>query len=103
LPLRLANSLGDEIGSVEIDLAFQQLAKQRLQPLLRHFGHDQLWLTVASEQMTRSEFQILKEEFGTADSNEFPDFRIPIPGIPSTSSLRTADTIVTRGKLVISR
>jgi hypothetical protein len=88
---------------VEIDFSFEQLVKRRIQLLAQHLDIDQHRIAAAAESMTRSTFQVYKEDFGSEESAMISQIPIPIPGVPTTFDLSAADTIVRRGRLVISR
>jgi hypothetical protein len=92
---------GDEIGSVEIDLAFADLVEDRLMAVAHQLPIYRNSIRKLAEKMTRKDFKACKEEFGTETSMSKNDKRIEIPGIPDTFTLPGANII--RGKLVFQK
>lgn len=90
---------GDEIGSVEIDIAFAHLAEARLQQAAPHIDLDPETIPKVVNKMARTTFKVIKEEFGNEDQQYLPERNIPIPGISVRASSDAGD--VQKGKLVL--
>ena len=85
---------GDEIGSVLIDLAFQEIAANRLrvvQGRLRRSADD-----IAFE-MIRASFAVVKEEFGTDHSDSQNIKLLQIPGL--SDEFDAPEAGIKRGKM----
>jgi hypothetical protein len=85
-------------GSVQIDEAFEEIVTERLriirprQPqLAEHIGH----------RMAKSDFQVIKECFGTKKGDLILPARITVPGLPGDFNDR--DAKIEDGNVVISR
>lgn len=96
----MLTTTGDEIGSVEIDLAFADLAETRLTPLAHQLGIDPEQVKRVATNMIRN-FKICKEQFGTEISMGQPDKRIRIPVISETMSLQSENIV--RGKMIFKK
>lgn len=89
--------IGDEIGSSEIDTAFEAVATQRLLLIhntLRRSPSEVAW------EMTRKYFQHHKEEFGTEDSMRRDRKAIVVPGLSDTFDSPQAG--IENGKMIFS-
>jgi hypothetical protein len=96
--IKLTTAQGDEIGSSMIDIAFHKFAESRLKHIrarLRRSPDDVAW------DMTRENFQIHKEEFGTENSNYQRDKTIVVPGLPEDFESEIAS--IKRGKMTITK
>jgi hypothetical protein len=91
--------VGDEIGSVEIDLAFAKLASERLREAAPYIGLDHYSIPGLVKKMCKSSFKILKEEYGSEDSLHLAVRTIPIPDISGRTSSEVGN--IQRGKLVL--
>jgi hypothetical protein len=91
---------GYEIGSVEIDIAFRELAERRLRAAARQLNLDSSQVSHAADEMTR-EFKGCKERFGTEESMLQDKKRIRIPVISESTSLGSHEII--RGKMVFDK
>jgi hypothetical protein len=100
---RLTVAIGDEIGSVEIDLMFADLVEARLRQFAHHEDLKSLDLRKVAEKMStsRTGFRGYKEEFGTEDSMSRPEYRIELPGLPSTFTIEAAG--IYGGKMVFTQ
>jgi hypothetical protein len=93
----LTAAQGEEIGSSMIDDAFHKLAEGRLRYIrssLRRSPEEVAW------DMTRDRFQILKEEFGTENSNNQDLKKIAVPGVPEDFDYGTT---IKNGKMIITK
>ena len=93
--------LGISAGSTHIDLGFADLASKRLLPLAQQLGmtHPAMHKIIAS--MTRKEFRLHKEEFGSPMSMSQPVKKIPIPGLSDTVTIPSHGVV--EGNLVIDK
>ncbi|KIW66690.1 hypothetical protein PV04_05998 [Phialophora macrospora] len=90
---------GDEIGSVEIDVAFAKLAQERLEEAAPYIDLDPDTIPAVVKKMCKSAFKIVKEEYGNEDSIHLAVSTIPIPGISNRVSSQVGD--IQRGRLVL--
>jgi hypothetical protein len=91
--------VGDEIGSVEIDLAFANLASERLREAAPYIGLDHYAIPALVKKMCKSTFKVIKEEYGSEDSLHLVVRTISIPDISSRTSSEAGN--IQRGKLVL--
>jgi hypothetical protein len=91
---------GFEIGSVEIDVAFRDLAERRLKAAARQLNLDSGQVSHAADEMTR-EFKGCKERFGTEESMLQDQKWIRISAISESTSLQSHKII--RGKMVFEK
>ncbi|KIV84831.1 hypothetical protein PV11_00585 [Exophiala sideris] len=92
---------GDEIGSVEIDIAFSLLAEARLQQAAPYIDLDRETIPKVVNKMARTTFKVIKEEYGNEDHQHLPVRNIPIPGISVRACSDAGD--VQKGKLTVPR
>ncbi len=92
---------GDEVGSVEIDLDFADLVEQRLSPFAQQLKLNPGELETVVIEMTRKDFKLCKEEFGTSLSMSQSQKRIEIPCISDNVSIPSAKIV--RGALVFEK
>lgn len=92
-------SSGDEIGSVEIDIAFAQLAQERLLEAAPYIDLDKASVPAVVKEMCKTGFKIIKEEYGNDDSQHLSVRTLPIPYVSGRVSSEVGD--VQRGKLVL--
>ncbi|KIW94189.1 uncharacterized protein Z519_05505 [Cladophialophora bantiana CBS 173.52] len=90
---------GDEIGSVEIDVAFARLAEERLLQAAPYIGLEPSSITSVIKKMCKGGFKVIKEEYGTEDSDHLHVRAIVIPGIAGHLSSEAGD--IQKGKLML--
>jgi hypothetical protein len=92
----LAPVQGADIGSTNIDSAFERLVESRLQASYINFSDNTAWTMMHS-----SEFQVWKCTFGHAQNDTLPGFPIPIPHIdPSLADIAAG---IREGKMMFSQ
>ncbi|ETI22823.1 hypothetical protein G647_06899 [Cladophialophora carrionii CBS 160.54] len=90
---------GDEIGSVEIDVAFARLAQDRLEEAAPYIDLDPSTIPAVVKKMCKGAFKIVKEEYGNEDSVHLAVSTIPIPDMSNRVSSEVGG--VQRGRLVL--
>lgn len=102
LALKALDSVhGLELGSVEVDLAFEDLAFERLKSCASQLGLSHKACEKVARKMAREAFRPFKENFGTDSSDRQTWKRIDIPGISDTISIPYAG--LRSGGLMISK
>lgn len=94
---------GDEIGSVEIDMAFADMVRERLLNFQKQLPRnmDEHEIQNLADRMARKHFRSHKEEFGEEDTMLRPEKSVDIPGFSETFSLPQAR--ISRGKMVFTK
>ena len=89
---------GDEIGSVEIDLAFAKLAEKRLTKAEPHIDLADQPVRKLVKAMAR-DFRLIKESYGSEGSAPLLVRGIQIPGVSVKESSEVGGVV--RGKLML--
>lgn len=88
LALKALDSVrGLELGSVEIDVAFEDLVLDRLQSVAYELGLSPQACEKAARKMARESFRPHKENFGSDMSDRQMNKRIDIPGVSDSVSI----------------
>lgn len=97
----LDNVHGLELGSVEIDIAFEVLAEERLKRCALDLGLSEQACEKAARRMGRESFRPHKENFGSDMSDRQTTKRIDIPGVSDSMSIPHAG--IRNGGLMITK
>lgn len=97
----LDNVHGLELGSVEIDMAFEELAEDRLKRCAFDLGLSEQGCEKAAQRMARDSFRPHKENFGSDMSDRQTTKRIDIPGVSDSISIPHAG--IRNGGLMVSK
>lgn len=90
-----------ELGSVEIDVAFEELAEQRLRAVAKELNMSEAACERAARRMARESFKPHKENFGSAMSDRQVRKKIDIPGISDDVTIEHAG--IRGGGLMITK
>lgn len=102
LALKALDSVhGLELGSVEVDLAFEDLAFERLKSCAHELSLSHKACEKVARKMAREAFRPFKENFGTDSSDRQAWKRIDIPGISDMISIPYAG--IRSGGLMVSK
>ena len=94
--------IGDEIGSVEIDIEFSELVEKRLHTVAQDLRLSPKQQSRLITRMVREKFRTVKEDFGKSDVDARDlDVKIEMPGVSDTYSSKTAN--VYAGKMYFKR